>query len=93
MSDNQRKSPRHEVHVDVTLTYQDGDPLMVRTRDISDGGMFLVVNDTSTYPLGEMLHLRYYDPDHDNADTKKDAIIVRVADNGLGIAFVELDEF
>ena len=63
------------------------------TRDISEGGMFIEIDDTSTYPLGEMVHLSYKDPIHNNTNTEKDAIIVRVADDGLGVAFVELDAF
>lgn len=93
MSENQRKYPRHAIQVDVQLSFLDNEPRAVCTRDISEGGMFLDFKDTSGYPLGEMLHLKYNDPIHDNAETEVDAIIVRVADDGLGIAFISLDAF
>jgi len=93
MSENKRKHSRHEIHVDVKLSYLENVPKHVFTRDISEGGMFLEIDNTSNYPLGEMVHLKYNDPDLDEAVTEKDAIIVRVADDGLGIAFVELDSF
>ena len=93
MSENKRKYPRKEIHVDVHLSFLDNEPVDVHTRDISEGGMFLILDDTSAYPLGEMVNLRYNDPIHDNTNTEKDAIIVRVADDGLGVAFVELDAF
>lgn len=93
MVDNHRKHKRHELHVDVQLSFLDNQPTTVCTRDISDGGMFLLINDTSVYPLGEMVHLKYKIPGHDNLDTEMDAIVVRVVDDGIGIAFVELDIF
>ncbi len=93
MTENNRKYTRHDVQVDVQLSFLENDARHVRTRDISDGGMFLEIANTSEYPLGEMVHLKYNNPSQDDQDTEKDAIIVRVADDGLGIAFVELNEF
>jgi len=93
MSENLRQYPRQDIQVDVQLSFLENEHRIVRTRDISEGGMFLAFNDTSGYPLGEMLHLKYKDPINDNTDTEMDAIIVRVADDGLGIAFIALDAF
>ena len=93
MTENNRKYTRHEIQVDVQLTFLENEVRNVCSRDISEGGMFLEIDNTSDYPLGEMVHLKYNDPDHDNLDTEKEAIIVRVADDGLGIAFVELNAF
>jgi c-di-GMP-binding flagellar brake protein YcgR len=93
MTDNQRKYPRHEIQFDVQLSFQENEPKVVCTRDISEGGMFLEIDDPSIYPLGEMVHLKYKDPNNNNIDTEMDAIIVRVASDGLGIAFVVLDAF
>jgi len=93
MVENNRKYTRREIQVDVQLSFLENEARHVHTRDVSEGGMFLEIVDTSEYPLGEMVHLRYSDPDHDDLDTEKDAIIVRVADGGLGIAFVELNAF
>jgi len=93
MSINNRKHERHTIHVDVTLTFQDNEASVTRTRDISDGGMFLELDGPSDYPLGEMVHIQYKNPLRDNMDTHLDAIVVRVADDGIGIAFVEIDGF
>jgi c-di-GMP-binding flagellar brake protein YcgR len=93
MSENHRKFERHEVKVYVTLSFLDNADKNVCTRDISEGGMFLEIADTANYPLGEMIHIKYSDPAHDNADTEIDAIIVRVANDGLAISFVEQDAF
>lgn len=93
MSINSRKHERHPVHVDVTLNFQDKHASVTRTRDISDGGMFLELENPSNYPMGEMVHIQYKNPFRDNMDTHVDAIVVRVADDGIGIAFVEIDGF
>ena len=93
MTENNRKFARHEAQVDVQLSFLENETKLVRTRDISEGGMFLVTDNASEYPLGEMVHLKYNDPTNDDFETEMDAIIVRVADDGIGIAFVVLDEF
>lgn len=93
MSENNRQHKRHDIHIDVTLTFQDNQDSVTRTRDISDGGMFLELDNASTYPMGEMVHIQYKNPFRDNMDTELDAIVVRVSDDGIGIAFVEIDGF
>jgi len=93
MTENHRKYTRQDIQVDVRLSYLAKEAKLVCTRDISEGGMFLEISDTSDYPIGEMVHLKYSDPVHDDLDTEKDAIIVRVADDGLGIAFIEIGDF
>jgi hypothetical protein len=93
MTENNRKYTRHQIQIDVQLSYLDNDVTLVRTRDISEGGMFLETDNPSAYPLGEMVHLKYYDPAKEGLETEQDAIIVRIADDGIGIAFVSLDAF
>jgi len=93
MSINNRKHERRAVHVNVTLTFEDVNDSVTHTRDISDGGMFLELDNPQAYPIGEMVNIQYKNPFHDNMDTRLDAIVVRVADDGIGIAFVEIDGF
>lgn len=95
MSDNHRKHPRKEVHIDVRLAFQDSGVHLVRTRDISEGGMFLELDldNPSAYPLGELVHVQYKDPVKNDLYTQIDAVIVRVSSEGLAIAFVDLDAF
>ena len=93
MSENQRKYPRYEVRVDVQLFFLDNEPIAVYTKDISECGMLLDIDSPSAYPLGEMLHLTYKNPLHDNRDDEVDGIIVRITEDGLGVAFVDLDAF
>lgn len=93
MSENQRKHARHQIRVDVKLTYTESDEQVLNTRDMSEGGMFLEAGDTIECPLGEMVHLTYFNPLDDNKETSKDAVIVRKTDDGIAIAFVEIDSF
>ncbi len=91
--ENNRKYPRHDIKVNVELSFIDADSHIVNTRDISAGGMFISVESPQGYPMGEMVHLHYLDPLNDDADTHKDAIIVRIIGNGIGVSFVEFDAF
>ena len=93
MTENHRKHPRTEIKVSVDLSFSEQDSRIVKTRDISEGGMFLLTDQPQRYPLGEMVHVHYLDPLNDEADTFKDAVVVRVAGDGIGIAFVEMDAF
>jgi len=87
MTDNQRKHPRRELHVDVKLSFLAHEPTPAKTRDISKGGMFLEVENSSEYQVGEVLHLKYNDPFHDNIETIIDAVVVRITSDGIGINF------
>ncbi|MGB5396498.1 MAG: PilZ domain-containing protein [Gammaproteobacteria bacterium] len=93
MTENQRRYPRHEIKVNVEMSFLEENSRIFKTRDISEGGMFLLVDSPASYPIGEMVHVHYLDPLREEADTFKDAIIVRVADDGIGISYVELEAY
>ncbi len=89
MADNQRKSPRRELSVDVQLSFLAYEPTPAKTRDVSDGGMFLEVENSSDYKLGEVIHLKYSDPFRNDAVTMISATVVRIVSDGIGITFPE----
>lgn len=93
MTENQRRFPRTEIKVNVELSFLDHGARIVKTRDISDGGMFLLTEDADQYPLGELVQVHFLDPLHDDADTFKDAVIVRVAEDGIAISYLEMEAF
>ncbi len=93
MSKNQRKHPRKEIKVSVELTFIEEPYTIVNTRDISEGGMFIEVNSADSYPIGEMVQVHFLNPLKNDEDTFKDAIIVRVANDGIAISFIEMTEF
>ena len=92
MSENLRRHPRKEIEIEVELRFLEDHARTVVTRDMSEGGLYMHVKDTSHYPLGEMVSLRYKNPLDNFSDTEKDAIIVRLEDDGIAVAFVEIDE-
>lgn len=93
MSKNQRKYPREEIQIEVVLSFLEDTPRTVITHDMSEGGLFMNLNDIDHYPLGEMVNVQFKNPLDEFKETYKDAIIVRRTDTGIAIAFVEMEEF
>ncbi len=93
MSKDQRQFPREEVQIEVVLSFLEDTVRTVTTRNISQGGLFLQLEDIEHYPLGEMVSLHYKNPLDDFTETTKDGIIVRCSDGGIAVAFVEIDGF
>ena len=93
MSENLRRFPRKEVQIEVELSFLEDNARTVITRDMSEGGLFMRLKDTEHYPMGEMVNLRFKDPMDDFTETEKDGIVVRHTDDGIAIAYVEIDEF
>jgi len=93
MSENLRRHPRKEIEIEVELRFLEDHARTVITRNMSEGGLYMRVKDSSHYPLGEMVSLRYKNPLDNSSNTEKDAIIVRVEDEGIAVAFVEMEEF
>lgn len=93
MSEELRRFPRKEIQIEVELRFLDDTARKVITQDVSEGGLFMRINDTEHYTMGEMVNLRFKNPLEDYADTEKDAIIVRQTKDGIAVAYVEMDEF
>ena len=74
MSKNQRQFERSEIKIEIRLSYFEDSTRSVMTRNISEGGLFMQLDNPDHYPLGEMVNLKYSDPLDDNTDTEKDAI-------------------
>lgn len=93
MSENNRQFPRKEIQIEVQLSYLNEDSRTVITRDVSEGGLFMRLKDIEHYAMGEMVNLRFKDPLADFEETEKDGIIVRHTDDGIAVAYIEIDEF
>ena len=90
---NQRLHPRIEVQVEVKLSFLEEGSRTVITRDISKGGLYMELDNPDHYPMGEMVHLQFDDPLNNDQTTDKDGIIVRLTDDGIAVAFVEMGDF
>ena len=93
MSENQRQHPRKEIRIEVALSFLEDEIRTVITRDISEGGLFMMVDNPDHYPLGEIVSLDFQDPLNGLVQTHKEAIVVRCDEDGLGVAFVEMGDF
>ena len=88
-----RKYPRREIHLEVELAFPSGEKQTVRTMDISDGGVFLIVDKLRRPIIGEVVEVVIIN-DEKNAGVvfpSSDAVVVRQEENGIGLAFIELD--
>ncbi len=93
MSKNQRQFPRQDFQVEVEFNFLEEAPSKAITRDVSQGGLFMLLDNPSHYTMGEIISLDFKNPLEDNADTHKDAIIVRHSDDGIAVAYIEIEDF
>ncbi len=93
MSENQRQFPRKDIQIEVELNFLEDVARKVITRDLSEGGLFMRLNNPNHYTMGEMVNVNFKNPLNDFEDTNKDAIIVRHSDEGIAIAFIEIEDF
>ena len=93
MSEDLRQFPRLEIQIEVELSFLEDTARTVITRDMSEGGLFMRLNNTEHYPMGEMVNMRFKDPLADFTSTEKDGIVVRHTDDGIAVAYVEIEDF
>jgi len=88
-----RKHPRRVIHLEVELGFPSGEKKTVRTQDISDGGVFLVVDKLRRPIIGEVVEVKIVNDDQNTGVTfpSTDAVVVRQEEGGIGVAFIELD--
>ena len=93
MSEDKRRFPRQEIQIEVELSFLEDTAHTVTTRNISEGGLFLQLKNADHYPMGEMVNLHFKNPLNNLEETEKDGVIVRHANDGIAIAFIEMEEF
>lgn len=93
MSEDLRRHPRKKIQIEVELIFLEDSPRTVITRDASIGGLFMLLNNPEYYTMGEMVTVNFKSPFNDFKKTTKDAIIVRHAEDGTAVAFIEMEEF
>lgn len=93
MTENKRLHPRQQIAVDVELSFMEDVAMTAVTHDVSQGGLMLIVDEPSRFPIGDMVSLKYPDPLNNHKMSEREGVIVRHDANGVAIAFVELSEF
>lgn len=87
-----RRFERLTVSMIVELVYPDETTHQCTTRNISDGGVFVLLPNTIFPPLGEMVHIKKIAGQESTMELPHDtAVVVHKDDNGIGLAFVDLD--
>jgi len=85
--DNGRKHIRTPLKVDVKITHPDIGVKVVKTENISESGLFIIVEPTDMPPIGERVQGQIIKDDADLPEVTME--IVRVAKNGVGLRFIE----
>ena len=93
MSKEKRQFTRQEIQIEVVLSFLEDTACTAITRDMSEGGLFLQLKNIERYPMGEMVNLQFKNPLNNLEETEKDGIIVRHANDGIAVAFIEMEEF
>ena len=83
---DQRKFQRTRLKCRVKVTHKDLGEIEVNSRDISDGGIFLVTNDMEMPPLGTIVEGQVQGLMDDAPLVEME--IVRVETTGVGLRFV-----
>jgi hypothetical protein len=92
MTKDQRKYPRRPVVLDVELSFPSGETKTVKSRDISEGGLFLVMESRDQPMLGEVIGVRLLG-DSASVETLPSAaaIVVHQSNEGMGVAFIVME--
>jgi len=89
---DKRKSPRKDITLSINITYPTGESQIVNTRDISDGGMFLILDKLDQPIIGELVAVELTDdPKNTEALPSSEAVVVRQETDGIGLSFIEMD--
>ncbi len=85
--ENKREHPRHPVAVNVKISHPKIGEIIVKTQNLSDSGLFILVEPTKMPPVGEVVQGQVQGMLEDAPVIKMK--IVRTEKEGLGLQFVE----
>ena len=93
MSKEKREFIRREACFEVELGLPSGAALLAGTRDISDGGVFILLDQSQRPVLGEVVTVKLTENSRNVGESfpSEDAVVVRQEGEGVGLAFIELD--
>ncbi len=85
---DKREHLRHPLTVEVKISHPDIGELIVKTKNISDGGLFILVEPAEMPPIGEIVQGQVLgEVDDLPIVTMK---IVRTEEDGMGLQFIEI---
>jgi hypothetical protein len=94
MDADRRQYPRFPVTIEVEL-YRSGRPMqVVRTEDLSNGGVRLILDDDDRPPLGAKVRVRVVGTlGEGESPPLVEALVVRHASDGVAVKFAESAAF
>ncbi len=87
MSSELRQHIRTALTSSVKLTHPDTGTIEVKTKDISDGGIYILSTITNLPPVGSQVKVQLIDTPFEAPVL--DMLIVRVEPHGIGLKFLE----
>ncbi len=89
MSEDKRRHVRTPIVCRIRIVHPRFGEMMVKTRDISDGGVFVVLDDAPALPVGDIVQGQVQGLVADAPVL--DMEVVRVEPTGVGLKFVQYD--
>lgn len=90
MASENRKHLRIGLVVEIELTLPDKEAFDVRTRNISDGGLYIILDDIELPPIGTEVKVRLKNQLGDGEEPPINrALVVRHESDGMGLQFLE----
>ena len=84
---NSRKHPRLPLPLKVEVLVDDQMPVIMTTRDMSDGGVFLEENENLVLQMGVKLTIKVLENMQGGEPPEIPATVVRVTDDGFAVQF------
>lgn len=84
---NQRKHARLPLPMKVEVSVEDQGAFEMKTRDMSDGGVFLEKNENLILQIGSKLSIKVIETMQGDEATSIPATVVRVMDDGVAVKF------
>lgn len=85
---NNRRHSRHPIGVSIKISHESIDEITIETKDVSDGGLFVVVNPDKMPPIGSIVKGQVQGMAEDPPIVEMK--IVRIANNGIGLEYINL---
>jgi hypothetical protein len=85
---NNRQHSRYPIGVSIKITHDSIGEMLLETKDISDGGLFVVVNPQKMLPLGTIVEGQVQGMAEDPPIVKME--VVRVTNKGIGLKYVDV---
>ena len=88
---NNRQHLRTGVVVEIELTFPDNEVMLLKTRDISNGGLYLAMDKNITPAIGTEVQLRINNQFDDGEEPPINrAVVVRHDAEGIGLKFLDV---